>query len=29
LPSLIGQVHKRSAAGQPPPPADVQQLSMF
>jgi uracil-DNA glycosylase len=29
LPSLIGQARKRSAAGQPPPPADVQQLSMF
>jgi DNA polymerase len=29
LPSLIGQARKQSAAGQPPPPADVQQLSMF
>jgi len=29
LPSLIGQARKQSPAGQPPPPADVQQLSMF
>lgn len=29
LPSLIGQARKQSTAGQPPPPADVQQLSMF